>query len=356
MPAAQSSFYPRVFASVAAVALGIALLQILQPFVGPLLWAALLAFMLFPINERLTAALRGRRSAAAALLTAAAVLMVAVPAVVACVVFGTQASNLVGQLQASAAQHQIQGPGDLADLVGELARRVGRWLPVPPEQVRDALLSAGQQLVQSVLSVGGSLFASFLGLVAAIVVALFVLFFFLRDGEQMVRRTMRLVPLDDRRKAQLLDHLADVTRAVVLGSLVTALVQGTLVGIGFALAGVPSPMVFGVLSVGAAVIPLVGTTIVWIPAAVWMGVAGHWGTMAFLAVWGVAVISSADNVVRPLFISSRAKLTTLPVFIGLLGGIAAFGAIGIFLGPVVIALALALFRFAEEARSESPES
>ena len=83
---------------------------------------------------------------------------------------------------------------------------------------------------------------------------------------------------------------------------------------------------------------------------------GHWGTAAFLALWGGAVIPSADHVVRPLFISSRAKITTLPVFIGLLGGIAAFGAIGIFVGPVLIALVLALVGFAEEARSESPEA
>jgi predicted PurR-regulated permease PerM len=114
--------------------------------------------------------------------------------------------------------------------------------------------------------------------------------------------------------------------------------------------------VFGVLSVGAALVPMVGATLVWVPIAVWLGLSGHWGAALFLAIWGVAVISSADNVVRPLFISSRAKISTLPVFIGLLGGISAFGAIGIFLGPVVIALVLALFEFAEEARSEAHPS
>jgi predicted PurR-regulated permease PerM len=188
--------------------------------------------------------------------------------------------------------------------------------------------------------------------IIAIVVALFVLFFFLRDGEWMVARAMALVPLDDRRQARLLGHLADVTRAVVLGSLVTAAAQGLLLGIGFALAGVPSPVFFGVIAVGAALVPMLGTTLVWIPAAIWIGVSGHWGAALFLIVWGVAAVSAADNVIRPLFISSRAKISTLPVFIGLLGGITAFGAIGIFLGPVVIALVLALLEFAEEARSE----
>jgi predicted PurR-regulated permease PerM len=351
-----SIFYRRVFGSVTAVILAFAVLRILAPFVGPLLWAALLAFMLFPLYRRLTTALRGRPSAAAALLTVASVLMVAVPAVLLGMLFGSQATHLVRRLQADAAQYQIQDPGTYARLADGVAQRVGSWVPIPADHLRDSLLSAGQQLVQSLMSVGDNLFASVLSLIVAIGVALFLLFFFLRDGEQMVTRAMGLVPLDDRRKAQLLSHLADVTRAVVLGSLVTSLVQGALLGIGFALAGLPSPIVFGVLSVGAALIPVVGTALVWVPAAAWAGMYGHWGTAAFLALWGGAVIPSADHVVRPLFISSRAKITTLPVFIGLLGGIAAFGAIGIFVGPVLIALVLALVGFAEEARSESPEA
>ncbi len=350
-----SSFYPRVFATATAAVLGFAVLRILEPFVGPLLWAALLAFLLFPLNRRLTAVLRGRRGAAAALLTVASVLMVAVPAVLLGMLFGSQATHLVHRLQVEAAQRQAQDPGAFTRLVDALAQRIGSWVPVPVDHVRDSMLSAGQQLVQSVLSVGGNLFVSFLSLLMAIGVALFLLFFFLRDGDQMVTRAMVLVPLDGRRKAQLLNHLSDVTRAIVLGSLVTSLVQGTLLGIGFALAGVPAPVVFGVLAVGAALIPAAGTAIIWVPAVVWLGVYGHWGAAVFLAIWGIAVVSVADNVVRPWFISSRAKITTLPVFIGLLGGIAAFGPIGVFLGPVVIALALALFEFAEEARSEPAE-
>jgi predicted PurR-regulated permease PerM len=100
---------------------------------------------------------------------------------------------------------------------------------------------------------------------------------------------------------------------------------------------------------GAALIPLVGTAVVWVPGALWLGLTGHWGGALFLTIWSIAGVSSADHVIRPPFISSRAKITTLPVFIGLLGGIGAFGAIGIFLGPVIIALVLALLEFAEES-------
>ncbi len=220
------------------------------------------------------------------------------------------------------------------------------------EQITGSLVSASQQVIQSVLTIGGSLFASVVGTFVAILLALFLLFFFLRDGEAMTARTMALVPLEDSRKTQLLTHLSNVIQAIVLGSLVTALVQGTLVGIAFALVGLPSAVVFAVLAMGASIIPLVGTAMVWLPAVLYLGLTGHWGAALFVLIWSVAVVSSADNVVRPLFISSRAKITTLPVFIGLLGGIGAFGAIGIFLGPVVIALVLALFEFAEETLIE----
>lgn len=346
----QSTFYPRVFGTVTAAALGVAMFWLLRPFIGALLWAGLVAFLLFPLNVRLRSWLRGRPSPAALVLTLMAVLLVVVPTVVFGALFASQASVLLGQMQAVGPAQQADG---LAGLIDEISRRITRVVPLPFEQVHEQIVAAGQQFAQSALAMGGSLVASIVSVVTAVVIALFVLFFFLRDGERMVERAVALVPLDDRRKTRLLNHLADVTRAVVLGSLVVALVQGTLVGIGFALAGIQSPVVFGAVAIVASLVPLLGTTLVWVPAAIWAGVAGHWGVAAFLTIWGVGVVSLSDNVVRPLFISSRARISTLPVFIGLLGGIAAFGPIGIFLGPVLVALVLALVEFAEEARGES---
>lgn len=152
-----SHFYPRVFGLVTALVLGGAVLLIIRPFVGPILWAALLAFLLFPVNQKLRAVLRGRRTAAALLLTVASVLVLVVPAISLGIIFGRQASDLVGQLQVSAAEHQIQRPTDVLALP-EVERAV-RWvesvLPVKAEQITGSLVSASQQVLQSVLSVGG---------------------------------------------------------------------------------------------------------------------------------------------------------------------------------------------------------
>jgi predicted PurR-regulated permease PerM len=350
----EGTFYPRLFGTVTAAVLGLALLRILQPFVGPLLWAGLLAFMLFPVNVRLRAALRGRSTPAALLLTIGVVLVVVVPAGVVIGVFAAQASDLVSRLSTSAGQLQIERPSDVLQwpAVDRAVRWAGTWVPVTQQQLQDSLVTGGRQLLQTLMSMAGSIFASALGALLGVFLMLFLLFFLLRDGEQMVARTMVLVPLDERRKTDLLSHLSSVLQAIVLGSLATALVQGALVGIGFAIAGLPWAIVFGVLSMGASLIPIVGTAMVWVPASLWLLATGHWGLALFVAVWGAVVVSSADNFVRPLFVSSRAKISTLPVFIGIIGGLGAFGPIGAFLGPVVVALALALVRFTIETRKE----
>jgi predicted PurR-regulated permease PerM len=185
-------------------------------------------------------------------------------------------------------------------------------------------------------------------------VMLFLLFFFLRDGEEMVEKALILIPMEAERQAHLIAHLSAVTRAVVFGSLVTALVQGTLVGLAFTLARLPSPLVFGGLAAVAALVPLFGSALVWVPGAGALGFQGRWGAAIFVALWGLVVVTSADNFIRPFFISGRAQITTLPVFLGLAGGVSAFGPIGMVLGPVIVALVLALLRFAEESRAGAP--
>jgi predicted PurR-regulated permease PerM len=162
---------------------------------------------------------------------------------------------------------------------------------------------------------------------------------------------MRLVPMAEARKAALLEHLSSVTRALVLGLLLTAAAQGALLGIGFAIVGLPSPVVFGVLTAVSSLIPLVGLALVWVPAVTVLFAQGRPGAAIFLLLWSVLFVGLVDNFLRPIFVSGRANISTLPIFLGLLGGLSAFGAIGMIGGPVLVALMIALFRFAEEARA-----
>ncbi|HEY5810252.1 MAG TPA: AI-2E family transporter, partial [Povalibacter sp.] len=116
-----------------------------------------------------------------------------------------------------------------------------------------------------------------------------------------------------------------------------------------------SPLVFAVIAVLASLLPFGGTALVWIPAAIVLAAQGHWGQTIFMVIWGALLVSLVDNIVRPMLVSGRANVGTLTVFIGVLGGLAAFGAIGLFLGPVVLALTIALIRFTLEVRrAETP--
>jgi predicted PurR-regulated permease PerM len=159
--------------------------------------------------------------------------------------------------------------------------------------------------------------------------------------------------MSESRKEALFEHLSNVTRAVVFGTGMTALIQGSLVGIAFAIVGLKAPLVFGVIAVLFALFPFGGSAFVWIPAAGWLALQHRWGAAIFMIVWGALIVGLVDNFLRPVMISGRAPVATLTVFIGVLGGVAAFGAIGLFLGPVVLALIIALLRFAIELRGEN---
>jgi predicted PurR-regulated permease PerM len=162
------------------------------------------------------------------------------------------------------------------------------------------------------------------------------------------------VPLSDTRKRELTLRMAMVTRAVVLGTILTAVVQGTLLGAGFAIAGLPAPVVFGVLGAVLSVVPFGGTALVWVPGAAWLLLTGDFGHGLFLAAWGLLLVSTADNFLKPFLIGGQAEVPTLAIFIGVLGGLAAFGLVGMFLGPVVIALTLTLLSFAANSRPAAP--
>ncbi len=352
----RSEFYPRVFGLVVAALLAIAVFKIIRPFIGPILWSILLAFLLFPVNQALRRALGGRRTPAAMLLTLAAVLVLIGPASLLAVAFTRQATDLFVRLQAAAGEYRGVRLSDLlrVPVVDRLIRWAESVTSITAEQIEGWFVNAAKTLLGLVVSSSGALVVEALGTLVGLIVMLFLLFFFLRDGEEMVSRARVLIPMAPERQAHLIEHLSAVTRAVVFGSLVTALVQGTLVGLAFALARLPSPLVFGALAAVASLVPLVGSALVWVPGAGVLAFQGRWGATTFVALWGLIVVTSADNVVRPFFISGRAQITTLPVFLGLAGGVSAFGPIGMVLGPVVVALILALLRFAEESRSGGP--
>jgi predicted PurR-regulated permease PerM len=344
-----SNFYPRIFTLVVAAVLGYALLLIFAPFALSMAWAAFLAFLLYPLNLRLRRRFAGK-GIAAGVLTILAPIVILLPLSALSIDFVAQISVLLQKLQKSAAELDIKSFSDLQQF--PWIARINAWLEahagISAEQVQSWLVSGTREVLRRAASLGGGFFLGALGSLLGFAIMLFLLFFFLRDGDLMLARARRLIPLDEDRKERLFRQLGGVTRAIVVGTSVTALLQGVLIGIGFTIASLPSPVVFGVLAALLSMLPVGGAAFVWGPAMIWLFFDGRWGFGIFMLVWGV-LLGGLDNILRPMLISGRARISALAVFIGVLGGIPAFGAIGVIAGPVVISLALALIEFAEES-------
>jgi len=344
-----SSFYRRCFAIATVVILGYALLKMLAPFWGPLGWAAFLAFFLHPVHRRLTRKFGGRAGWSAVLITLLTPFVLIAPLSALGLVFAKQVGILIGYLRAHAMPSfpTIRQDLDSYPLIGPLLRWVDADVSVTAAQVQEWLVNGAQSTLKAAAAVGGELALGVFGTLVGFALMVFLLFYLLRDGQQIFNRLMDLVPLEPKRRAKLIQYLAEVTRAVVYGHSLTALAQGTLVGIGFAIVHLPSPVVFGVLAALAALLPGAGTGFVLIPAVLYLAFDGRWGAAVFLGLWSLG-IALCDNILRPFLTQQHAAVSTLTVFVGVIGGLVAFGLIGLVLGPVLLSLIIALLRFAEE--------
>ncbi len=351
-------FYTRVFALCTALLLGLACYRIVAPFLGSLVWAMFFAFLLGPTHVRLTRKLHNRADHSAWLLTILALLALLGPVAALSGSFVHQASSLLQYLQGLIASEARTDLQDLAQhpQLQRLLQWMTQTLGISAAQMRGWLNEATGNLLQSLANVSGQLLLGALGTAAGLCLTIFFMFFFIRDGAAMLHATRELVPMRADKRQELLGHLAAVTRAVVFGTGLTALIQGTLVGIAFLIVQLPSPLVFGALAVLLALLPFAGTAIVWLPAALILAAQDRWVAAIFMLVWGALLVSMIDNFLKPLLISGRAQVATLTVFIGVLGGVSAFGAIGLFMGPVVLALAVGLIQFAVETKREREQS
>jgi predicted PurR-regulated permease PerM len=349
--AAERRFYFRLGGVLLLAALAYLVWRIVTPLWQPLLWATLLGSLLAPANSRLATRLGGRARLASAITTILAVVLFLLPVAVIAGAVAAQAAQLLHELNDRAPQAADAAALDLSRVpwLADPLDWLGKHAGISITQVQDWLVAAGKHVLQFLASSGGTFVLGALGTLVSFLLMLFVLFFVLRDGPALAQRVVRMLPIEERMRGKLWQHLKEVTRAVFMGIGVTALVQGALVGVGFWIAGLPSALVFGVLAALFALVPLVGTVIVWGPGALYLASQGDYGHAIFLTLWGTIAVGMVDNFLRPLLISGRAEVPTLAVFIGVMGGLQAFGFIGLFVGPIVLGLLVALFRFQSDA-------
>jgi predicted PurR-regulated permease PerM len=344
----ESPFYRRCFQLLTAAFLGYLVWLVLSPLRSMLGWAAVLAFVLHPLHQRLTRRLKGRRALSAGILTMLTPFFVLAPLVVLGVVFAGQVGNVVTYLRSHTFSYsEILNRLSSYPLIGGAVDWVRDNATVSAAQVEGWVTDSLQTVLKAAATTGGNLALDLFGTLVGFFIMLFMLFFFLQDGGKIYTNLIRLIPVASARRQELLKYLGDVTRAVVFGSVATALIQGVLVGIGFAIVGLPSPVVFGVVAAIAAFLPS-GSGVVLVPAIAYLAFEAHWFGAIFLGCWTAALWLS-ENLLRSLLTAHHAQVSTPVTFIGAIGGAAAFGILGLIVGPVLLAFTVAVVRFAQES-------
>lgn len=332
--------------------IAIGCIEVLYPFFSAILWAAILAFTTWPVHVWLRGHLRLGHTGTAALMVTIVAVVVVLPLAVAAPGAADDAKHLNKLLLSTIAAGLPQAPDWLGQvpLVGHTV--VGLWNTWAADL--DAMVAFFKPYFGIVAEVGLSLLLGLANGVLDFVLALVVAFFFFAAGDRFASvLTALLWRIAGARAPRLIEVTGNTVRGVVYGILGTAVAQGILTTIGLWLAGVPRPLLLGVLAGGLAVLP-VGAPMVWIPSALWLLAEGDTWRGLFLLAYGLIAVSGADSVMRPYFIARGAQLPFLLTLLGVLGGALKFGLLGVFVGPVLLGVGFTLVREWATAADEQP--
>jgi predicted PurR-regulated permease PerM len=318
---------------------------VISPFLASLAWAAVFAVMFYRVNLRL--AVRLGPGGAALMTTLLAAVLIVAPAALLASVLAREVPQMYDYMQEQ--QAKLTAPGQITRFWEIVRARSPFPLPEDPA----ALLREGLQRTLAFLAPrAGGLVADAFATLGSLFVMLFALFFLLRDYRALGQRVRNLLPLPERERERLIAETRDLIIASVGAGLLVAAVQGTIGGVTYWLLGINAAVVWGVAMAICALIPLVGSTLVWVPTALWLLLSGEIARGVILVLVGVVGIGLVDNILRPLLLSGRTSASGLVIFLGLLGGVSAFGFIGLVIGPIILVTAgnlLAVFTRVEPA-------
>lgn len=306
--------------------------RLIKPFVPPITWALVLAVLAFPLHERIRRVVRWP-SVAAALSVVVVTVVIALPATLVVREAGLEAVASVDSVRELASAERWQRAIERFPWLGTAREWVEREVDIK-RHVDDASTQVAKgvpNVLQRVVDIS-----------IATLITLFLLFYFLRDRDRILRTAKDFVPLAPAEADLVRRDVRDAISAIVFGTLVVAVVQGTLGGMMFWWLGLPAPILWGSIMAVLAILPLFGAAIVWVPAALFLAVNGDWGKAVLLTAWGTIVVGLIDNLLLPVLVKNRLRVHTVLVFIAVLGGLFAFGATGAVLGPLILAIALAL--------------
>jgi predicted PurR-regulated permease PerM len=319
---------------------------IFRVFWRPTVFAVVIGIGFYPVHQRIRKRIPGR--SAPALISTVCVLAI----FALCAVFLVSAAS--GEI-VRAAQYLKNGNGEGVSTLGilfQLLDRFASWLERYVDLERTGLRSAIDDLPARfshlLFATATAIVTGFANILAEGVITLFILFFVFRDGALAIRHVTAVLPVESHRLDRMFSQIRDSVFANLYGILAVALAQGFLAGVAFAVLSIPSPILFGTGAAICSLVPLVGPALVWVPGSIFLFATGHWLKALFLIGWGAIVVGTADNIIRPLVIMGRVKTHPLILLFALIGGVKEFGFAGLFIGPVVVSVIVALVEMLQQ--------
>jgi len=355
-----------VFRALVAFALLVFLLYLLYRLMAPFLvgigWGIILAVTTFPLYRRLCRALRGRETLSAAIMVLAVTLLLVGPTVAFVGLLGKQGVQAYKVLerigQEGGAVHFLKerlGPYETHQVVGPWVAKGRMYLENASADLVGTVTPVMEKVILAILGLFTAASTNFFAFLLDLAIMLITLGIFYLKGEYLLGQALSLLPLQDARKRVLFHRMDQVMKAVVHGILLTWATQGLLGGLGFWATGLPSPVVFGVLTAFSAIIPIIGTTLVWLPGGLYLILAGKTLHGVGLLLWGAIVVSRVDGILLPLLIGGRVEIPLSLILVGVVGGVFAFGLIGLVIGPLLLAVTLFFLELYREQVMPPPE-
>ncbi|HYV63092.1 MAG TPA: AI-2E family transporter [Bryobacteraceae bacterium] len=325
------------------IAAGLCVLMV-WPFAATIIAAAVLAVVCYPLHVRLQS--RVSRPGLAALLST---LLVLIAFLVPLTLLATTVTQeLRAAYQALAPGATEQGAGRIWAALDRPLAAVGMWLGMQPSELRSMLETRLQEAGSALLGKTIAVLGAAGGGVVKIVIGIGTLYCTFLYGSRLRQDVVTMSPLGPRRTTTLLIAVHDIVMASFYGVIAVAAAQGLLCGLGAWIAGLPSPTLWGVAAAVVSVLPLFGSALVWLPAAAVLFVQGSIGRGVFMLIWGAGLVGTIDNFIRPMVVMTKLPVHPLVVFVAMLGGVEAFGLMGILFGPVILAVTMALFQMLRE--------
>ncbi len=319
---------------------------LLKPFFEPILWAITFAVLFTPVYKFLHRYFKGRATLSSFVTLVIILIVVIVPTIMLSIAMINEGAQLYNDIRAG--EYDFSKPiawvQQSLPIVSDSLAKVGIDFEKLKEGFSDTALNASQWIATNLLNIGQNT----LRFTVLFLLMLYMLFFFLKDGEKLVALIIRVLPIGDESERHLLSKFAEVSRATIKGTLVVGIIQGTLGGITFALLDIESAVFWGVIMIGLSILPAVGSAIVWGPAAIIFMANGDWFKGIILLIIGAAFIGMIDNILRPILVGRDTKMPDYLILLSTLGGLSIFGLSGFVIGPIIAAFFLAVWVMFEE--------